>query len=555
MSQPVFFPHPKAWTPAKGVCTSLVELTLNEFWLDAHLDPSLNPEGYALQITPTGIYLRLGSDRALHYAWLHFEQWRKPSPEAIPCGEVKDHPTFPRRGFMLDISRCKVPTRESLEEWVHLLADFRYNELQLYTEHTFAYKGHRPVWEHASPLDKEDILWLQSLCQSYSIELVPNQNCFGHFERWIGHSDYRKYAETPDGFITPWGEHRHVGSVLKPDQASYDLVTGLLDEILPLFESPLINIGCDETFELGQGASKERCKKEGFGKVYTEFVSRIMKHVSEKHGKRAQFWGDIILKSPEELRQFPKDAIALEWGYEADHPFDADSKLFKESGLDFVVCPGSSSWQSFAGRTENMFVNIRKATEAAQENEALGLLLTDWGDFGHLQQNPVTYPALAWCGLNAWAQETASIETATLWCDEVAFKNNSGDTDAWLAAGRVSDLLEKPTHNSSPLFQLFRNPEETRPLLPIEKIKNCLEAVDNLQAPSMYTKEWEQTLRNLRLPLLRALGRKEADECHRLSIEGHEKLWRQRNREGGLAESVSMYSSMARDLKTGDKDE
>ena len=32
------------------------------------------------------------------------------------------------------------------------LAEWKINEIQLYTEHTFAYRNHRDVWERASPM-------------------------------------------------------------------------------------------------------------------------------------------------------------------------------------------------------------------------------------------------------------------------------------------------------------------------------------------------------------------------------------------------------------------
>lgn len=51
---------------------------------------------------------------------------------------------------MLDISRDRVPTRETLEWLVEVLAALGFNELQLYIEHTFAYSGHKEVWEGSS---------------------------------------------------------------------------------------------------------------------------------------------------------------------------------------------------------------------------------------------------------------------------------------------------------------------------------------------------------------------------------------------------------------------
>ncbi len=58
---------------------------------------------------------------------------------------------FDIRGYMLDISRCKVPTMEQFRRIISVLEAFGYNEFQLYTEHTFAYAGQAKLWTSCSP--------------------------------------------------------------------------------------------------------------------------------------------------------------------------------------------------------------------------------------------------------------------------------------------------------------------------------------------------------------------------------------------------------------------
>ena len=113
---------------------------------------------------------------------------------------------FAVRSYMLDISRDKVPTMGTLKQLVDILARFDYNQFQLYTEHTFAYTAHKAVWEKASPLTPEEIRELDLYCVMHGIELVPNQNCFGHMERWLTKPDYNHLAELPKGGAPlPWG--------------------------------------------------------------------------------------------------------------------------------------------------------------------------------------------------------------------------------------------------------------------------------------------------------------------------------------------------------------
>ena len=75
---------------------------------------------------------------------------------------VEDQPSMNRRGFMLDVSRCKVPRMDELFRLIELIARLGYNELQLYIEHTFAFSKHETVWQDASPLPQRRFVKLMN---------------------------------------------------------------------------------------------------------------------------------------------------------------------------------------------------------------------------------------------------------------------------------------------------------------------------------------------------------------------------------------------------------
>ena len=106
---------------------------------------------------------------------------------------------------MVDISRDKVPTMDSLKALIDRLASLKVNQVQLYSEHTFAYRDHGVVHAKASPLDADEITELDAYCRARHVELVPNQNCLGHMNRWLAHEQYRQLAIEPDGFTDPYG--------------------------------------------------------------------------------------------------------------------------------------------------------------------------------------------------------------------------------------------------------------------------------------------------------------------------------------------------------------
>ena len=298
LSDLVLLPRPRIIRESSG---SLTPLTGNGA---LRVEKGLLPaQGYRLTIGASGIEA-VGSDPAgLQYARATLAQIMRQCPSAVPAGEILDWPDFPVRGVMLDISRDKVPTMDTLRLIVDLLAALKINHLQLYTEHTFAYSRHREVWADASPMTAEEIRVLDAYCRERFIELVPNQNSFGHLEKWLRLPRYRDLAECLEGFEWPWGGRSEEPFSLDPSNpGSLALLEELFDELLPNFTSRLFNVGCDETFDLGQGKSRELCARVGKGRVYLDFLLKIHRLVAAR-GHTMLYWGDIIMEHPELVRR------------------------------------------------------------------------------------------------------------------------------------------------------------------------------------------------------------------------------------------------------------
>ena len=120
----------------------------------------------------------------------------------VPCLEIHVWPTVENRGMMLDISRSKIPTLETILKLVDFFADLKINQLQLYMEgYPFAYKSYPQVWKDTTPLTPEEIKFLDKYCKEKYITLIPNQNCFGHMSPWLIREEFKHLAECPDGFI------------------------------------------------------------------------------------------------------------------------------------------------------------------------------------------------------------------------------------------------------------------------------------------------------------------------------------------------------------------
>ncbi len=432
------------------------------FALTLSLVPGATPhaQGYLLQVTSERIDAVASTPAGLFYAMQTLCQLARCYGGSWPLLQIVDWPDFAVRGVMLDISRDRVPSFERLLQTVELLAQLKVNQLQLYTEHTFAYRAHGEVWAHASPLTGDEVLALDAFCRARRIELVPNQNTFGHMRRWLTLPRYRELAEAPNGCDTRWGRFDEPFSLNPGDPRSIELVAGLLDELLPHFSSTQVNVGLDETVDLGEGASRAAVQERGVGPVFLDFVRKVLGEV-KRRDHTAQMWGDILMEHPELTAQLPRDLIALEWGYEADHPFDEHGARYAAAGLPFYLCPGTASWNSIAGRTQNMVENVRSAARNGLKHGAAGLLMTDWGDNGHWQPPAVSLLPLSFAAGAAWhcaASCAPDAEERLAAAANLHLLQDEGGVaaQAALALGRLETLLPGRVHNSHALFQLLQ---------------------------------------------------------------------------------------------------
>ncbi len=388
-----------------------------------------HPQGYTLTVQSGHITL-IGADAAgVYYGVATLAQLLQSAGSALPDLTLHDYPDMPVRGVMLDMSRDRVMTMDTLYALIELLASWKMNQLQLYMEHTFAYSQHETVWREASPFTGQQILEIDAFCQQHHVELVANQNSFGHMERWLKHPAYKPLAECPDGFIGDFGDHlgeRRPATSLNPlDPASISLIDGLYGELLPHFSSPTLNVGGDEPWEMGQCQSRAACEQRGRGRVYVDYLLKLYE-LTQKHGRQMMFWADVIVKYPELIPEMPKDVIAIEWGYYMGYPYEENSPKFAQSGLPFYVCPGTSSWNSLAGRTTNAIGNIRDAVSTGLKYGASGMLLTDWGDRGHWQPLPVSYLGFACALANAWAYDANTGIDLPAVLDQFVFHDPAG---------------------------------------------------------------------------------------------------------------------------------
>ncbi len=538
----------------------------------ARLDASLPAQGYELRTDADAVHLTAGDDAGIFYGRATLDQLARLHGGRLPVGIVRDWPDFPVRGVMLDISRDKVPTTETLEALVDRLASWKINQLQLYIEHTFAYRGHEEVWGRASALTAEEVRRLDAYCRARHVELVPNQNCLGHMGRWLAHERYRPLAIAPDGWPDARG-HLHAPTTIDPVKpASLDLVRELLAQLLPCFTSRRVQVGLDEPWEL---------PPERIGD-YVDWV-RTLRDVPELSGREMLIWGDILANHPDTLARLPAGVTVCEWGYEDWHPFADRTEALSKAGIRHWVCPGTSSWLSILGRVTNMIGNCRAAAEGGLANRSSGYLTTDWGDMGHLQYLPVSEPGFAYAAAASWCLDTNSDLDLGAALDAHAFDDPGGELGAALLAlgdahrgiaPQFPNISVLVLHLYYPQLQVDRGVSAGMTIEDLRAVEESLTAtVERLGHARPRRPDGALVVDELRtaaalVALLCHDGRARLAEDGWLSsvpgperaelaaelrplIERHRQLWLARNRPGGLEESVAWLEHLLQCYETG----
>lgn len=404
----------------------------------------IGPEGYVIEVTSQRAAVAASGPAGIYYGVQTLRQIldAKAGRASLPCVRITDWPLFRYRGVMLDISRCKVPTNETLRKLVELLGSLKVNVLQLYTEHTFAFRRHEAIGRGVSPLTAEDVLSLDEFAAKHHVELQANLQSFGHMSHILGLEEYKHLAESEQGWtIAP----------MQPE--TYQFLDELYAEYLCCFKSKLFNADCDETWDLGKGKSRKLCEKLGLGRVYLEHIKKL-RALAAKYGKRLMIWGDIVLQHPEVIKDIPRDVIMLNWGYSADHDF-ASTRKFAKAGLEHWVCPGTNSWSSLFPRIEVACQNIARFAQEGVRTKATGLLNTDWGDGGHPNMLGTSFHGFAFGAEASWSGPAKDADDFDMRFSWALARNRSGTLGKiFRALGQTNAAFGRFNYTSVP-FELY----------------------------------------------------------------------------------------------------
>ncbi|KAJ2512563.1 hypothetical protein GGI11_004693 [Coemansia sp. RSA 2049] len=312
-------------------------------------DPSLNHEGYLLDIDNKGISIQAVTSRGAFWGTRSLLQMLILADEnnyALPRGHARDFPNYNERKFMQDIARKPIPMSD-LREYATLTSFFKLNTLHHHysdnpavqskdlmpdwaTKYVgFRLKSDNPTYAMYASEDvsftKQDLREFQDFIKARGMELIPEIDtpahslCFTKF-----HPDWT----IPEG--TARGDWMDLGN-----QEVWDFVEGLWTDVVGWFDSREVSIGADEY-------------DPSRGDLARKFVNHFHDFFATNFNRTIRMWGsDVRLPGTIEINS---SIHTDHWGWTYSNPVDLVKRGHTVSNLnapDSYLVPRSAAYWDY----------------------------------------------------------------------------------------------------------------------------------------------------------------------------------------------------------------
>jgi hexosaminidase len=384
-------------------------------------------ESYLLSVNSSGAFVAAKTTEGIFYGVQTLRQLITMGGQ-VPAVKIADWPALRYRAMSVDLSRGPVLTEEQMKSAIRTAAEFKMNMLQLYLEHVFPYSHSPFAAPEGGQVTPEEIKRLDAYARRYHVDLVPLQQFFGHLHNMLKFELYAGMGEIPHG------------GVLSPtNERTYDWIRQASLQLAEAFSSRFLFAGSDETWELGEGQSRELAKSIGVGGVYLSHMQHLAE-ILRPLGKRILFPSDIVLKYPEIIPKLPKELIVVAWNYAPRDDYSSYTDAFRKNRLNYFVCTGVHNWNRVFPNFSDTRVNNNGFAREAKKQGALGLIATHWGDDGEALFN-LTWYGFVFSAAASWQPGTVDVEQFDRAFDWAFYRNNQDQT----FAKAIRSLAE--THN------------------------------------------------------------------------------------------------------------
>ncbi len=288
-------------------------------------------------------------------------------------------------GIMLDCSRNAVMKVEHLKKWLRRLALFGYDMVMLYTEDTYELPGEEYFGYLRGRYTADELKEIDRYAASLGIEMRGCIQTLGHLNQILKWPAYGKIKDT--------------GSVLMAgEEASYDLITKMIERFAKCFTSRRLHLGMDETHDLGRGRYMDKNGHERGFDIFNKHLSRVVK-ICKDRGIEPMIWSDMYFrmgsktgdyydrdsKIPADVAtKIPAEAQLVYWDYyheEADF-YREWIRRHRALGFEPAVASGVWTWRKLWYQHEQTRRCAPPCLDACMQEGVAEVFFTMWGDDG-----------------------------------------------------------------------------------------------------------------------------------------------------------------------------
>ena len=375
----------------------MIYLNIVESLNNIEVDKSLYNQAYNLLITNNKIEINATTERGLFYGAMSLIQLIEHSSiREIPTLEVYDWPNMEWRGISDDISRGQVSTMQNFKRIIDFISRYKMNVFMPYLEDMLQLKSYPSIGKNRGALSTEEVKEIVNYASERYIEVIPIFQTLGHFENILTSKEFVDYAEFPGA-----------ASLAVTEAKTYVFLENMLKEVFALFPSEFINIGADESYDVGFGKSKELTQKVGSAKVHAEHYKKIFQFC-KANNKKVMMYGDVILNHTDILDLIPKDVIIVDWHYGATKKY-ISTDIFKNAGFEFIVSPSVWNFRTTFPTYQIALPNIKTIVHDGLLNGSKGMINSNWGDYGAETFKEFVLFGYAWSAQCSWNYEASNL--------------------------------------------------------------------------------------------------------------------------------------------------
>ena len=342
-----------------------------------------NAESYELEITNKHVEIKATSPQGLYYGTRTLLQLLKQSKQ-LPCGVIKDKPSYPVRSLLIDVGRKFIPV-EGLKDWIRMMGWMKINELHLHLNDNSwgRYPGYRLESKKFPGLASKDghytfkqIRELQDFAKLHGVVIVPEIDSPGHS---LAFTTYRPDLAHPK--INRHGFGLAYLDLTNPKAIRF--MEQIWDEVCPLFDSQVVHIGTDE-YRLN--LIRDKKERDALGESFRQYINHLNRYIRKKHGKTVRTWSGYE-HMPGKTEPDTNIIIDMWETSDAKNKVKAGYKVVNSSHFYTYIVPGAPYYgvnNSFIYNTWTpmQFSNKPEGKLSPEDPGLMGGKLHIWNDYG-----------------------------------------------------------------------------------------------------------------------------------------------------------------------------